>query len=141
MKQYVITEGQIKTIGSENMIDEATWRILNSLPELPSPDTGPVFECENCGRKHTPQEVVATLACCVKCKDTVIAYAVDAAEYIIAHCGPPPVESLSTEAEVCEWALQSYGDYETTCGWTAGEPDRYTFCPYCGKPITIKPGD
>lgn len=42
------------------------------------------------------------------------------------------------EAETCVWELQSYGDYETTCKWTTSKPDRYSFCPYCGRPLTIK---
>jgi len=41
------------------------------------------FECENCGHKPTPQEVLDHHGDCAKCRDTVIAYTVDAAECIL----------------------------------------------------------
>ena len=42
-----------------------------------------MFECQNCGRKHTPSEVVEHKSSCVKCGDTVVAYSIDVAEYIL----------------------------------------------------------
>jgi hypothetical protein len=42
------------------------------------------FECENCGHKPTPQEVIDHHGDCSKCRDTVSTYTVDAAEYILA---------------------------------------------------------
>lgn len=41
------------------------------------------FECENCGHKPTPQEVLDHHGDCAKCRDTVITYTVDAAECIV----------------------------------------------------------
>lgn len=41
------------------------------------------FECENCGHKPTPQEVLNHHGDCDKCGDTVITYTVDAAECIV----------------------------------------------------------
>jgi len=47
-------------------------------------DTTTPFECDNCGHRPMPQEVIEYKGDCAKCKDTVIAYTVDAAECIIA---------------------------------------------------------
>lgn len=40
------------------------------------------FECDNCGHKPAPQNVVKNHGDCEKCGDTVICYTVDAAECI-----------------------------------------------------------
>ena len=49
------------------------------------------FECENCGFKPTAQEVLDHNAACPRCRDSVIAYTIDTAEYILkqrARTGP-----------------------------------------------------
>ena len=49
-------------------------------------DGGPVFpfECDNCGHKPTPQEVIDHHGACAKCGDSIVTFTVDAAEYIMA---------------------------------------------------------
>lgn len=47
------------------------------------------FECENCGHKPTPQEVIANHGDCAKCGDTVIAYTMDTAELILSLSARP----------------------------------------------------
>jgi len=42
------------------------------------------FECDNCGNKPTPQEVIKHNGECAICGDSIIAYTVDTAEYIVA---------------------------------------------------------
>jgi transcription initiation factor IIE alpha subunit len=41
------------------------------------------FACENCGNKPTPEKVVEHSGSCEICGDTIVAYTVDTAEYII----------------------------------------------------------
>ncbi|MDA3808348.1 MAG: hypothetical protein PF440_10625 [Thiomicrorhabdus sp.] len=41
------------------------------------------FECENCGNNPTPENVVKYGGSCEICGDSIIAYTVDTAEYII----------------------------------------------------------
>lgn len=41
------------------------------------------FECENCGNKPTPEEVVRLLAMCAVCGENVIAYTIDTAELLL----------------------------------------------------------
>jgi len=41
------------------------------------------FECDNCGNKPTPQEVIAHNGECAICGDSIIAYTMDTAECII----------------------------------------------------------
>lgn len=41
------------------------------------------FECLNCGNNPTPQDVIKHKGSCEICNDSVIAYTVDTAEYII----------------------------------------------------------
>ena len=41
------------------------------------------FECENCGNKPTPEDVVKYRGACGICNDHIVAYTVDTAEYII----------------------------------------------------------
>jgi hypothetical protein len=40
------------------------------------------FDCDNCGYKPSPPEVLANKGTCPKCGDAIIAYTVDAAECI-----------------------------------------------------------
>ncbi len=53
------------------------------------------------------------------------------------------------EPAVCEWAMDVWTkDYDTGCGllWTVGgygpeaddKDSTFKFCPFCGKPITVK---
>lgn len=50
-------------------------------PQTEAVDGAPFpFECDNCGHKATPQEVISQHGDCIKCGDTVIAFAVDSAE-------------------------------------------------------------
>jgi hypothetical protein len=62
----------------------------SKMPKLNRPvehsdleDKGFPFQCENCGNKPTPSEVVEHNGSCAICGDSVIAYTVDTAEYII----------------------------------------------------------
>ena len=50
----------------------------------PTPSQTPtgLFECDNCGYKPSMDEVLLHKGDCPKCKDTVIAFTVDAAERI-----------------------------------------------------------
>ena len=41
------------------------------------------FECENCGNKPTPREVLDNDGECSVCKDIIIAYTIDTAECIL----------------------------------------------------------
>jgi hypothetical protein len=41
------------------------------------------FECDNCGHRPTPQEVVDLRASCKKCDDIIRAYTIDTAEVIL----------------------------------------------------------
>ena len=41
------------------------------------------FECKNCGHKPDPKEVISNGGDCVKCRDTIIAYTVDTAHFIV----------------------------------------------------------
>jgi hypothetical protein len=41
------------------------------------------FECDNCGNKPTPQQVIDYNGQCEICGDSIIAYTVDTAEFII----------------------------------------------------------
>ena len=43
------------------------------------------FECDNCGNKPTPSQVIDNHGQCEICGDTIIAYTVDTAEYIVNH--------------------------------------------------------
>ena len=47
------------------------------------------FECVNCGHKPTPQQVINHYGDCEKCGDTVMAFTVDTAEYIIQNVVDP----------------------------------------------------
>lgn len=64
---------------------ETTGRITPEVGQrLAAPPGSPYpFQCTNCGHKPTPQEVIDHGGDCAKCKDTVIAYTVDAAECIL----------------------------------------------------------
>lgn len=42
-----------------------------------------IFECENCGRKYTADEVLQSNGDCKRCKDTIRCYTIDSAEYIV----------------------------------------------------------
>ena len=53
------------------MIDERKQKALTPL------------ECENCGRRPMPQDVIDYNGNCLGCGDNVIAYTIDTAEYII----------------------------------------------------------
>lgn len=46
-------------------------------------DKGYPFECENCGNKPTPEDVVKYNGQCAICDDTIIAYTIDTAECLI----------------------------------------------------------
>ena len=60
------------------------------MPKLNRPITvdditvkGFPFSCENCGNKPTPEKVLEHSGACEVCGDSIIAYTVDTAEYII----------------------------------------------------------
>jgi hypothetical protein len=46
-------------------------------------DKGYPFECDNCGNKPTPEDVVKYNGQCNICGYSIITYTVDTAEYII----------------------------------------------------------
>jgi hypothetical protein len=46
-------------------------------------DKGYPFECNNCGNKPTPESVIKHGGDCEICGDTVIAYTVDTAQFIL----------------------------------------------------------
>lgn len=46
-------------------------------------DKGFPFECENCGNKPTPADVVRLSAVCDICGDSIIAYTLDTAELLV----------------------------------------------------------
>lgn len=54
------------------------------------------FECENCGHKPTPKEVLDHRGDCAKCGDTVITYTVDAAECIVRLMANMELTNLTT---------------------------------------------
>lgn len=41
------------------------------------------FECENCGNKPTPEDVIKHQGTCAICNDHIVAYTVDTAMFII----------------------------------------------------------
>jgi len=41
------------------------------------------FQCENCGNKPAPGKVIEYQGSCEICGDSIIAYSVDTAEYIV----------------------------------------------------------
>ena len=59
------------------------------------------FQCENCGHKPTPQDVVKHGGECEKCKDVVVAYTVDTAEVLLAMMAARGEKSLDNEASPC----------------------------------------
>ena len=58
-------------------------KLKRQITEEDLSDKGYPFECLNCGNKPIPQDVVKTGGECEICRDSIIAYTVDTAEYIL----------------------------------------------------------
>jgi transcription initiation factor IIE alpha subunit len=61
--------------------------------------TSYIFECGNCGRRPTAQDVISHDGFCEKCGDTVITYTIDAAKMITAL----RAENERLKAELARW--------------------------------------
>lgn len=57
-------------------------RLNRKVTEDDLRDKGFPFECDNCGNKPTPQDVIACEGLCNLCGDSIIAFTVDTAAFI-----------------------------------------------------------
>ena len=71
------------------MSDSKTTSVSGDNLRKGAGELATVFECENCGHKPKPQEVVDHDGDCAQCGDTVIAYTMDTALALIATTRAP----------------------------------------------------
>ena len=101
-----------------------------SKSDTPTPMTG--FECENCGKKFDAEQVINLNCTCDDCDDSIAAYTVDVAEYVVQL----KAQLAAAEAKVQE-ATSLLGAIKCPyCNGAGGfqvSEDESVQCEWCGR--------
>lgn len=68
---------------SKTVVDSVMHKLNRQVRPEDLRNKGFPFECQNCGNKPLPQQVIDFHGDCEICGDTIVAYTIDVAEMIV----------------------------------------------------------